>query len=398
MIRVATVAGAAELEAEVADRLGRTSEIELFMRCMDRTEILAVIRSRSVDVIVLAGAPSWFDAQCIHEAVSAGIKIGGLARDPLDAEDFAAKGIAILEEPAFSEIEQLLAEAANVPPSRDIQSSPAEGRSIAVWGPKGSPGRTTVAIELACALAARGRATALVDGDPYGGDVKQLLGVTEEVATVIWAASMASKGQLDEGHLRSELRRAGERGPVVLPGLPRGDMWQEVSEHGWTRLLETCLSRFQDVIVDTGPNLESLDGSIPTLAAGRNRMTLNSLRAADRVVVVVRADPVGLKHLFWSLEALEELVPRDRCIFVLNRHAGAEPADVLGALKTRLGVTPAVLVPFRPGELTAAVEQGRSLHEIRPTSPVVEAITHLAEKIVADPRPRGFLARLGGRA
>ena len=48
-----------------------------------------------------------------------------------------------------------------------------DGRRVlaAVWGPKGGPGRTTVAVNLAFEAAAAGGEVLLVDADTYGGAV-----------------------------------------------------------------------------------------------------------------------------------------------------------------------------------------------------------------------------------
>ena len=69
---------------------------------------------------------------------------------------------------------------------------------VAVWGPAGAPGRTTVATGLAAVLATRGP-TMLVDADPYGGSVAQVLGVLDEVSGLLAAARLAGSGTLAEG-------------------------------------------------------------------------------------------------------------------------------------------------------------------------------------------------------
>ena len=58
---------------------------------------------------------------------------------------------------------------------------------MAVWGPAGAPGRTTVAVGLAAEIGRRHR-TLLVDADPYGGAVAQQLGVVDEVSGVLAGA------------------------------------------------------------------------------------------------------------------------------------------------------------------------------------------------------------------
>ena len=68
------------------------------------------------------------------------------------------------------------------------------GRVLAVWGPAGAPGRTTVAVAVAAELAARGRRTTLVDADPYGGAVAQQLGILDEVSGLLAAARLAAGG------------------------------------------------------------------------------------------------------------------------------------------------------------------------------------------------------------
>lgn len=394
--RIATVAGAAEAEADVAEVLGRARDVELAMRCMDRAEVLAVIRAGVADAIVIAGAAPWFDLQCRDEAGRAGIRVLGAARDPLDAEEFARQGIDVVDGFSVEELVERLRLPLG-PPAPPSPEPAGDGKAVAVWGPKGAPGRTTLAIELAYALASKEPSTLLVDGDPYGGDIKQALGVVEEVATVLWAARSASKGALTPAIMAKELRRVGERGPIVLPGLPQADLWSEVSDHGWKRLLEASKEHFSWTVIDVGFCLEEDVGPIPETETGRNRMARAALASSDRVVVVFRADPVGVKNLIWSLPPLFELVDRDRCVLVANQVIPGEPFDPSETIRRRAGLSVKVMVPFAPADVTTAMHQGRALHEAQPSSVIVEGTHEVATMLSGHRKVSGFLSRLGGR-
>src|SRR4051794_38358383 len=91
------------------------------------------------------------------------------------------------------------------------------GPVIAVWGPAGSPGRTTVAVGLAGELASRLHPTLLVDADAYGGTVAQSLGILDEISGLLSVARLANQGALDEVSLARSCRRGAHR----LRRLPR---------------------------------------------------------------------------------------------------------------------------------------------------------------------------------
>ena len=80
----------------------------------------------------------------------------------------------------------------------DPEERPAgRGRVVAVWGPTGAPGRTTVAVGVADEAARLGVSTLLVDADVYGGVVAQVLGLLDESPGLAGAARQASAGGLD---------------------------------------------------------------------------------------------------------------------------------------------------------------------------------------------------------
>ncbi|MDO9458238.1 CpaE family protein, partial [Nocardioides sp.] len=189
-----------------------------------------------------------------------------------------------------------------------------EGRVVAVWGPAGAPGRSTVASAMAAELGRRGR-TILVDADPYGGTIGQQLGVMDEVSGLLSAARLATAGQLEERF--ATVQRGLDSRLSVVTGLPRADRWTEVRSGTVEHLLE--LGRAQgDVVVDTGFSLEG-DPAGELGGRGRNRLTLGALEVADEVVVVGAADPVGLSRLARGLVDLREIVGPTPVHVVVNR-------------------------------------------------------------------------------
>ena len=101
------------------------------------------------------------------------------------------------------------------------------GRVVAVWGPTGAPGRTTVAIELAAALTRRGHDTLLIDADTVGPSIAQHLGLIDDTSGFAAAVRSAARGRLDPVGLAG-LAVSVPSGPRVLVGLPSADRWTEL--------------------------------------------------------------------------------------------------------------------------------------------------------------------------
>ena len=78
-----------------------------------------------------------------------------------------------------------------------------------MWGPYGSPGRTTVSVGIADELTRAGATTVLVDADPYGGAVGLHLGMLEESSGLVAACRRAEQGLLDLPGLARSARSLG---------------------------------------------------------------------------------------------------------------------------------------------------------------------------------------------
>ena len=269
----------------------------------------------------------------------------------------------------------------------DLRSG--SGRLIAVWGPTGAPGRSTVAVGLATELAARGVSTLLADADVYGGTVAQLLGMLDETSGLAAAARSASGGSLDVEVLARHARQVAPH-LLVLTGLSRADRWTELRptaiESVWAtaRLLAPC------TVVDVSFCIESDEEiSFDTLAPRRNGATLATLEEADEVIVVGSADPVGLTRLIRALHELRAVVPSAATRVVVNRvrsgSLGSSPADAVAeALSRYAGVQAAALLPFDQAACDAALSHGRSLAEAAKSSKLRKSLQQLAAGVIRD--------------
>jgi MinD-like ATPase involved in chromosome partitioning or flagellar assembly len=284
-----------------------------------------------------------------------------------------------------------------VPPVRQAPGPPAAepesgaGRLVAVWGPTGAPGRTTVAVTLAGELAVVGEEALVVDADTYGASVAQALGMLDESAGLAAAARAANQGALDLRRLAALAPRVATRVRVVT-GLPQPRRWPELRASA----LEVVWQRARELatwtVVDCGFALErDEEVSFDTAAPRRNAATLSALAAADVVVAVGSADPVGLQRLVRGLHDLTEVVPPGTPTrVVVNRvrasAVGSGPEGRIVESLTRFAsVGTLLLVPDDRAACDAAMLAGRSLTEHAPFSPARLAIGRLALELTGTP-------------
>ena len=264
---------------------------------------------------------------------------------------------------------------------------PGTGEITAVWGPAGSPGRTTVAVNLAAELAADGRSVLLIDADTYGASVAAFLGLLDESAGLAHACRLADQGALDLAGLHRTIALVAVRGARlgVLTGVTRSDRWTELRPAALTRVLELSRQLVDVTVVDCGFCLEvDEELSFDTVAPRRNAATLCCLDAADTVFAVGAADAVGLPRLIRALADLQAAVPAIAPRVVLNKvraaAGGRGPERQLREAWDRFGPS-APVQAFLPADFAAADSAllgGSVLLETAPRSPLRTAIATLA--------------------
>lgn len=281
------------------------------------------------------------------------------------------------------------------------------GRIVAVWGPAGAPGRTTVAVAVASELAGLGTRSLLLDADVYGGVVAQALGLLDESPGIAAAARLAISGSLDRPAL-AELAREVEPGFAVLTGIARADRWPELRPSAVEVVLAVARRLADVVVVDCGFALEQDEElAYDTAAPRRNGATLAVLSAADAVLAVGGADPISLQRLVRGLTELREAIPTaggSAPIVVVNRLragvvGGGDPAEQIAtALRRYAGVEAVRFVPQDVAACDAALATGRTLREAASASPARLALRDLAATVAGVAPPPRRRRRLAGAA
>lgn len=412
-VPVLTAVSGAVWEAELVSALGRGDlGISVVRRCVDLADLLATAATGQARAVLLSADLRRLDREALSRLAAAGVVAVGLVPPGDEEAERRLRQLGVRTvlpsdtTPADISAAVLTAVLAGGPPwsagdgqhadpraalpdqgSGEVdafpQALPGSGSVLAVWGPTGAPGRTTVAVGLASELAAAGKPVLLLDADVYGGVVAQVLGLLDESPGLAAACRSANNGSLDVPAL-SALARTVTPTLRVLTGIARADRWPELRPASLEVVLAMARSLAAVTVVDCGFALEQDEElAYDTSAPRRNGATLTVLEQADTVVAVGSADPVGLQRLVRGLAELKEAVPGVTPRVVINRLRGSavpgDPAaEVRRALSRYAGVEDLHVVPHDVAAVDGALVGGRTLLEAAPESPVRRALRDLA--------------------
>jgi Flp pilus assembly CpaE family ATPase len=366
---VVVAAGGATWEAAAIREIESSPTLRLVRRCVDVADLLAVAQTDLAQAALVTSELSGLDVDAVYRLESAGVRVAAI-----EADEAQCRALGISRVLRLGRLDVVAQDMSAAPQAAQDDRAPV----IAVWGPAGAPGRSTVALGLASATAARGTDTILVDADTYGGSLGQMLSVLDDVSGIVAACRAANNGRAAEAvdHLLEvdpKLR--------LLSGLPRADMWPQVR----TGALELVLGRLRMsaelVVVDCGFALEAGGGHG---SASRNQSTLQVLELADTIVVVGRPDPVGLARLIRGLHDLAEVTHGRTPTVVINMMRttlGWHERQVDQTLRRLSGVAPTAYLPFDQSGLDLALLSGRSPRQAAPSSPFVARIEALASAL-----------------
>jgi flagellar biosynthesis protein FlhG len=258
---------------------------------------------------------------------------------------------------------------------------------IAVTGGKGGVGKTSVAVNLAAALAEQGKRVLLFDGDMSLANVDVLLGITPRYTL---EHVLDGRCTLEEAIVQTPA------GFSVIPGASGVSRLAELStaEHlGLVQAFSHLTTRLDFLIIDT--------------AAGIADSVRQFCQAAQQVLVVLRDEPASLTDAYALIKVLNRShgVPRFRILANMSASPGA--GEALFRKLERVTSRFLDVVLDYAGEIPedsfvrAAIRGQRCVMQAYPSSPAARAFVRVAKQVSKWPAvdgPRGnvefFIERL----
>jgi ATP-binding protein involved in chromosome partitioning len=257
------------------------------------------------------------------------------------------------------------------PPDGAVTGEPlALGQIIAISSGKGGVGKSSVAANLAVALAAQGHRVGLMDGDVYGPNIPRMFGVNEKPPVTqgriqpltAWGVRLMSLGFLIDRDAAAIWR-----GPIIM------------------KIVQQFLRD-----VDWGP----LDYFIVDLPPGTGDAQLSLVQSCQVrcAVIVTTPQEVAVGDALRGAKMFEKVgVPVAG--IVENMSAWTDPAtgqrlEIFGAgggqrLADELKVPLLGSVPLQPGMANLA-DQGKPIVAAEPASPAAQSLLGIAQKLLKE--------------
>ncbi|WFN89954.1 hypothetical protein P8A24_07095 [Arcanobacterium wilhelmae] len=238
-----------DFEEQLLYALGqRRTDHYIVRRCADLTELLATASAGVGGAALIDGDLESLSLTAVKELQSLGLQVGLIGgKQPAQyLRNMSAQVISPSEAVAWIESVGEL--------ERPSAPAPASGSGVivAVWGPPGSHGRSTIARELA-----RLSGGVVVDLDLVAPSLAQMCAVEESSALVAFARNV-EKGR-DVEAAADLLVETDSSGTRVIAGLNSAARWREISAPVVEKIVETLRMRESWIFLDLAGGFSGSD-------------------------------------------------------------------------------------------------------------------------------------------
>jgi len=248
---------------------------------------------------------------------------------------------------------------------RRVQVERRQGQVIAVHSAKGGLGTTSIAVNLAAALAANRRdaRVALADLVVTGGDVRVFL----NLSNAYHMGDLASKIDRVDAELLNSILTPTPSGVWALPGPDSPEADETLDATLVTQIITALRSNFAFTVLDCEHHM--------------TERTVAAMDAADRIILVTQLTIPGIRSTQRSLTLFRRLgYVEDKVCVVVSRH---QPGDILSpddAAKA-LGTEIFWKLPNDYGPSSDALTRGVPVAEVAPGSKLTWSYGQLATKL-----------------
>jgi len=244
-----------------------------------------------------------------------------------------------------------------------------DSKIISIFSTKGGVGKTTVATNLAVALAnLTGKKIALLDFDLQFGDVAICLNLYVKNSITEMVKDIANIEQ--DPSLMEEYLLTHYSGVKVLAAPIRPENAEYVTGDHIRKIIEHLKGRYDYIIIDT--------------SQGFNDTVITALDMSNMIIYISALDLPSIKNTKNGLEVMKSLnYPNEKVKVVINKlneGYGIKHSD----FESALGVDIWEMIPYDIAAVTVSVNNGHPLVSHRRASAVSKRIYKLARSIIGE--------------
>ncbi len=248
------------------------------------------------------------------------------------------------------------------------ESSPTGAtRIISVFAPKGGVGKTTIAFNLAVAMAQLEQRTVLIDGSVQFGDLRSLLKVPGDAPSILDLPT----DRISESDLTDVLWRD-PSGIDILLAPPRIEMAEMITTRDIDKVLSLLRRVYGTIVIDMSSTI--------------NDINLGFLDASDTIVEIVTYDSTTIHNTIAMADTFRSIgYPASKVRYLVNRAdspGGIDPDDMHRAL----GRIPEHRVMSDGQLVVRSNNEGVPFILANPTAPVSQDIMRVATELLGAAR------------
>lgn len=258
-----------------------------------------------------------------------------------------------------------LIESKRVVQGKNSSADVTKSQVVTVFGTKGGVGKTTIAVNLAVALAQTKKKVAMLDLDLQFGDVSVFLNFMPK-RTI---AELAQEGSSLDMEIIESYMVPHISGIKILPAPGRPEYAELVTPSQVEHIISRLKSSYDYVIVDTPPAF--------------NETNLSALDYSTQILLALSLDLANIKNVKLSLELLDSLHHKGKIKIVLNRASEDVGIKISNAEET-LDFLIASQIPSDGKLCVNALNKGIPFVLSDPAAKVSQAVRQLSELIIQD--------------